>query len=71
MRCREGTWRGARWASSRGGACSCGWKRRACAAPWHAASHPFNMTLITVDLVVGGAALFCLTQGKKAKAKLF
>lgn len=41
------------------------------AAPWHAASHPFNMTLITVDLVVGGAALFCLTQGKKAKAKLF
>lgn len=39
-------------------------------APWHATSHPFNATLIGVDLLAAGLCAFALSKGKAAaKAK--
>ena len=36
-------------------------------APWHAVSHPFNLTLIVLDAVGAGLALLALKGAAKAK----
>ena len=38
-------------------------------APWHAMTHPFNSTLIGLDLLAAAMAIYCLYSSKVFKSK--